>query len=638
LDEYPPVESLLQDDITHNTNRRRKMTDSSILKEKCLPSHYERLACLKNEKLSNFVAMYAELCNPESIFVRTDSKEDAAYIRNKAIEAGEETQLQTEGHTVHFDGMHDQARDKENTRFLVAPGMSLGRGINSIPEKDGIKEINGLLKNIMAGKEMFVLFLCLGPVDSEFSIYAVQLTDSSYVAHSEDILFRPAYDIFSKKQENIEFFRYVHSAGELDGNVSKNVRERRVYVDLLEDTVYSVNTQYAGNTVGLKKLSLRLAIRKAGGEGWLAEHMFVMGVHGRDRRKSYFLGAFPSFCGKTSTCMVEGEKIVGDDIAYLRKREGKVCAVNVERGMFGIIKDVKEKSDPLIWEALTGKGEVIFSNVLVKDGMPRWQGDGRKEPDDGVNFSGNWVNGKKDEKGKKISLSHTNARYTARLENLENCDAELENPNGVEVKGIIYGGRDSNTWPPVFQSFDWAHGVVTIAASLESETTAATLGEAGIRKFNLMANLDFLSIPIAKYVGNHLDFASGLREEPIIFGVNYFLKGEDGQYLTGIEDKRVWLKWMELRVNKEVSAVKTPIGFLPEYDDLKILFREVLSKEYSKKDYLRCFELRVSENLAKIDRIRNIYRDVEDVPEILFEVLKAQEERIKNYELKEMSF
>ncbi len=605
------------------------MTDSSVLKEKCSPSHYERLACLNNEKLSNFVARYAKLCNPESIFVRTDSEKDAAYIRNKAIETGEEAQLQTEGHTVHFDGMHDQARDKENTKFLIAPGMSLGQGINSIPEKDGLEEINGLLKNIMAGKEMFVLFLCLGPVDSEFSIYAVQLTDSSYVAHSEGILFRPAYGIFSKKQADIEFFKFVHSAGELDGKVSKNVRERRVYVDFLEDTVYSVNTQYAGNTVGLKKLSLRLAIRKAGGEGWLAEHMFVMGVHGRDREKSYFLGAFPSFCGKTSTCMVEGEKIVGDDIAYLRKREGKVRAVNVERGIFGIIKDVGEKSDPLIWNALTGKGEVIFSNVLVKDGMPRWQGDGRKEPDDGVNFSGNWVNGKKDEKGERIPLSHTNARYTTRLENLKNRDAELENPNGVEVKGIIYGGRDSNTWPPVFQSFDWAHGVVTIAASLESETTAATLGEAGIRKFNLMANLDFLSIPIAKYIGNHLDFASGLREEPVIFGVNYFLRGEDGEYLTGIEDKRVWLKWMELRVNGKVSTVKTPIGFLPKYDDLKILFMEVLSKDYSKEDYNRCFGLRVSENLAKIDRIRNIYRDVENVPEIVFEVLKAQEERIR---------
>jgi phosphoenolpyruvate carboxykinase (GTP) len=439
--------------------------------------------------------------------------------------------------------------------------------------------------------------------------------------------------MFSNKQADIEFFRYVHSAGELNGNVSKNVRNRRVYVDLLEDTVYSVNTQYAGNTVGLKKLSLRLAIRKADEEGWLAEHMFVMGVHGRDRGKSYFLGAFPSFCGKTSTCMVEGEKIVGDDIAYLQKREGKVYAVNVERGIFGIIKNVEEKSDPLIWEAVTGKGEVIFSNILVKDGMPHWQEDGRKEPDDGVNFSGSWFNGKKDEKGAKIPTSHTNARYTIRLENLKNCDTELESPDGVEVKGIIYGGRDSDTWPPVFQSFDWAHGVVTIAASLESETTAATLGEAGIRKFNLMANLDFLSIPVAKYIGNHLDFASGLRGEPVIFGVNYFLRGEDGGYLTGIKDKRVWLKWMELRVNKEVSAVKTPIGFLPEYDDLKILFTEVLSKDYSKEDYLRCFGLRVSENLAKIGRIRNIYRDVEDVPEIVFDVLKAQEERIKNYEI-----
>lgn len=604
------------------------MESFDILREKCAAGHFEILAGLENEELLKFVEEYTKLANPQSIFVRTDSEEDAGYIRKKAIQSGEELKLAVEGHTVHFDGIHDQARDKKNTKFLVTPDMTLGHGINSISREDGLKEIRSLLKNSMADKEMFVLFLCLGPVNSEFSVYAVQLTDSSYVAHSEDILYRPSYEVFREKQGNLKFLRYVHSAGELEKSVSKNVNDRRIYVDIMRNTVYSVNTQYAGNTVGLKKLALRLAIRKADEEGWLAEHMFVMGVGGPDGRKGYFLGAFPSFCGKTSTCMVKGENILGDDIAYLRKREGKVFAVNVERGIFGIIKDVNGNDDPLIWKSLTAEGEVIFSNVLIDKKTPRWQGDSKDEPREGINFSGEWSSGKKDESGEKIHFSHTNARYTIRIESLKNCDPELENPAGVEVSGIIYGGRESDTLPPVVQSFDWAHGVVTIASSLESETTAATLGKVGERKFNLMANLDFLSIPVGKYIRNHLDFVKGLKKSPVIFGVNYFLKDKNGSYLTGMQDKRVWLKWMELRVNGEVGVIRTPIGFLPEYDDLKMLFKEVLSKDYSKEEYLKCFNLRIPENLAKIDRIVNIYKNMDGIPEILFEVLDAQKSRI----------
>ena len=187
----------------------------------------------------------------------------------------------------------------------------------------------------------------------------------------------------------MEFFKYVHSAGELNGNnASKNVDKRRVYVDFLDNTVYSLNTQYAGNTVGLKKLSLRLAIRKADSEGWLAEHMFLMAIQDQRGRRHYFSGAFPSACGKTSTCMVEGERIVGDDIAYLRKRGSRIYAVNVEQGIFGIIRDVNPEGDPLIWQALTNQGEVIFSNVLINKDRPFWKGDGRVMPDRGRNFSG----------------------------------------------------------------------------------------------------------------------------------------------------------------------------------------------------------------------------------------------------------
>ncbi|MCD6080979.1 MAG: phosphoenolpyruvate carboxykinase (GTP) [Candidatus Omnitrophica bacterium] len=602
-----------------------------IIRTKCTPESFEKLLAVKSPEVVDFVVKYVELCNPDKVFVRSDCEEDASYIRKKAIELGEEKPLKIKGHTVHFDGIFDQARDKGNTKFLVTPEINL-EGLNCINREEGLEEMMTLLKDSMKGKEMYVLFLCLGPVNSEFSIYALQLTDSAYVAHSEDILYRPAYEIF-RNNPDIKFFKYVHSAGELDDRKnSKNIDKRRIYVDFLENTVYSVNTQYAGNTVGLKKPSLRLAIRKASKEGWLAEHMFLMGVKGLEEGepKIYFTGAFPSGCGKTSTCMVEGESIVGDDIAYLRKKDGKVYAVNVERGIFGIIRDVNPVDDPLIWEMLNKEGEVIFSNVLIKDGIPYWQGDGRISPTQGENFSGKWYVGKVDKFGNEIPFAHPNARYTMRLKPLKNVDPELENPQGVEVGGIIYGGRDSDTWPAVFESFDWEQGVITIGAALESETTAATLDRVGERKFNLMANLDFLSIPVGEYIQNHLNFISGLKKTPRIFGVNYFLKDENGRYLTGMHDKRVWLKWMWLRVNNRVDAITAPIGYLPYYQDLRELFSQLLSKNFSEDDYIKIFSIRVSHNLEKIQRIFNIYKGFKNIPDRVFEVLQQQAQRLKS--------
>lgn len=600
-----------------------------VLKNRCDNENFEKLRLLNNPKLYDFIGRFVLLCNPKSIFVRNDSHTDADYIRKKSLELGEEISLKTPGHTAHFDGPKDQARDKKNTKFLVFGNIKFGPDINAIERNEGLAEIDGLLKDIMKDKQMYILFLSLGPIDSVFSIYAVQITDSAYVAHSEDILYRPAYEIFKKRGPDIEFFKYVHSAGELINNVSKNIDKRRIYIDIADSIVYSINTQYAGNTVGLKKLSLRLAIRKADREGWLAEHMFIMKVFGPKNRETYFTGAFPSFCGKTSTCMVEGEAVVGDDIAYLKKLSGTVKAVNVERGIFGIIKDINPKDDLLIWKVLTEPGEVIFSNVLIKDGLPYWQGDQRAIPESGINFSGEWHKDKKDENSQTIPHSHPNARYTIRLKDLKNSDPALEDKEGVEIKGIIYGGRDSDTWPPVFESFDWIHGVVTIGCSLESETTAATIGQVGIRKFNLMANLDFLSIPVGKYIKNHLEFVKELNRPPIIFGVNYFQKDEQGNFITSKQDKRVWLKWMELRVNENVDTISTPIGYLPRYEELKYLFNSVLNRDYSLQDYLTQFTIRVPENIFKMERIYNIYKKIpEGIPDIVFQTLLDQKDRL----------
>jgi len=606
--------------------------DKKLLRDKLGKENYGKLEALKNARLMEFASKYVELFNPDSVFVRTDSKEDAAYIRKRAIELGEEKELAIKGHTIHFDGYFDQARDKENTKYLLRPDEVLGSDIKSVDREEGLEEIYNLFKNSMKGKEMYICFYCLGPTGSDFSISAVQITDSCYVAHSEGMLYRSGYEQFKKLNGSGNFFRAVHSAGELQGAVSKNVDKRRVYIDLENEMVFSVNTQYAGNTVGLKKLSMRLAIRRASEEGWLTEHMFIMGVYGPDKKRiTYFTGSFPSACGKTATAMLEGEKIVGDDIAYLRNIGGKIKTVNVEKGIFGIIQDVSRQNDPTIFEALTTPGEVIFSNILMNEkNITRWLGDGREEPKKGVNFSGEWMPGKKGPDEKAVPYAHKNARYTIRLDALENCDDNLENPDGVEVGGIIYGGRDSDTSAPVAQSFDWTHGIIAQAAAIESETTAATLGQEGVRKFNLMANLDFLSIPIGRYIQNNLDIVEGIKNPPIVFHVNYFLKGKDGKFLNGMKDKHVWVKWMELRVHDNVSAIKTPIGYIPKYEDLKNLFKEVLGKDYTREDYNEQFKTRVPELLAKIDRIKNIYHTkVFDTPHILMKTLDDQKKRLE---------
>ncbi|MDP7162892.1 MAG: phosphoenolpyruvate carboxykinase domain-containing protein, partial [Phycisphaerae bacterium] len=462
----------------------------NILDGKIEADSLAKLEALDNARLHAFVADAVVLCRPNTVKVCNDDPADIAYIRQAAIDNGEETPLAIEGHTIHFDGHQDQGRDKQATKYLVPRGVSLGRSLNAVDRDEGIVEIHEILAGAMEGKEMYVRFFCLGPTNSSFSISCVQITDSAYVSHSDDMLYRSGYQQFKHLGRSGGFFRFLHSAGRLVNNVSADVDKRRIYIDIRDETVYSANTQYAGNTVGFKKLALRLAIRKADREGWLAEHMLIMGVHGPGGRVTYFTGAYPSGCGKTSTAMLPGETIVGDDLAYFRAIDGEVRAVNVESGIFGIIRDVGPQGDPVIYDVLTKPGEVIFSNVLVKDRRPYWVGMGRELPSDGVNYRGQWKTGQKDKDGNEIGSSHWNARYTIRLSDLENLDPRADDPEGVPVGGIVYGGRDSDTAVPVKQSFDWTHGIITLGASLESETTAATLGAAGVRAFNLMSNLD----------------------------------------------------------------------------------------------------------------------------------------------------
>ncbi len=605
---------------------------NDLLKEKLTEEHYKRLTALNNSRMHEFVADAIELTGADSVYVCTDSEADKDYIRQQAIKLGEEIQLQTSGHTCHFDGYHDQARDKARTKYLLPAGSDLGASLNSIEKQAGVEEVRSLLKDSMVGRQMLVLFFCLGPSDSDFSIPCVQITDSPYVAHSEGILYRGGYEQFRKIGDSPEFFRFIHSEGELENAVSKNIDKRRVYIDLEENLVYSVNTQYGGNTIGLKKLALRLAINKASSQGWLAEHMFVLGAHGPGGRVTYFAGAFPSACGKTSTSMLPGQTIIGDDIAYFRKKNGQMRCVNVEKGIFGIIRDVNPKDDPIIYEALTNPYEVIFSNVLIDDKQkPYWLSMGTDLPTEGTNHSGKWHKGKTDDKGNKITASHKNARYCLNIADLSNRDSLIDDPDGVLIGGVVYGGRDSDTWVPVEQAFNWEEGIILKGACLESETTAATLGQEGLRTFNLMSNLDFLSIPLGRYIQNNLDFAEGIENPPLVFSVNYFLKNKkDGKYLNGMADKMIWILWAELRVNGDVDGIETPTGVIPIYEDLARLFKEHLDRNYTKENYIEQFTIRIPENLAKLDRVEKIYTEkVSDTPQVVFDTFDGTRNRLQ---------
>jgi len=593
---------------------------------------YRKLNAISIPKVHEFIAKSADLCNAERIFICSDSEEDKDYIRQQAIATKEETPLNISGHTVHFDGYYDQGRDREATKYLVPKRVHLSKALNQIDRQEGLAEVKGLLRDSMTGRTMIARFLSLGPTDSAFTILGLQCTDSWYVAHSEDLLYRPGYKVFTQSAPDIDFLRVVHSSGKLtESMVSAEHKKKRIYIDYMDNTIYSVNTQYAGNSIGFKKLAFRLAIRKANTEGWLAEHMMLMGVHGPGGRKSYFAGAFPSACGKTSTAMLPGETILGDDIAYVRAVDSVARAVNVEAGIFGIIQDVNPVDDALIFKVLHSPCEIIFSNVLVKDGKPYWLGMGSELPKEGINFSGEWCEGKKDEASNEIPAAHKNARYAVNLREVENCDPELDNPLGVELKGIMYGGRDTKAYVPVQQSFDWQHGIIAYGASLETETTFATVGKEGIPEINMMSIQDFISIPLGKNVRNNLDFGKKLEKPPVIFGVNYFLKDKEGKYVNAPMDKHVWVKWMELRVHCEVDAIQTPTGYIPKYEDLRRLFKEVRGKDYSREDYVKQFSIRVQENMAKIKRVRKFYKkNVTYTPEAVFWVLNQQYERLLN--------
>jgi phosphoenolpyruvate carboxykinase (GTP) len=597
------------------------MSYEMILQSRMSKDNLKKVTELNNPALNEFISTAILKFQPKSVFVSTGTKEDFHYIRTRAIRNGEEIPLLMPGHTVHYDGYQDQGRDPAHTKFCVEDRSTLGSRISAIDRDEGIAEINEIMDGIMRDREMIICFYTLGPAGTDFGLPCVQITDSYYVAHSEDLLYRPGYELFKGQGAEEVFFAFLHSAGALVNGVSRDVDLRRIYIDLEKSFVYSANTQYAGNTVAAKKLSHRLAINKAAREGWLAEHLLISGVPAYEGDKdTYISGAFPSWCGKTSTSMLFN--IVGDDLAHLRKKDGIVYAANVEHGMFGVIKDVNPVDDPYIQAVLSKPGEIIFSNVLDADGRAFWQGMGGVHiPLQGRNHSGEWWQGKKDGNGKVIPVSHANARFCIRLAEIENFDATQV----VPLEGIIYGGRSAKRPVPVSQSYGWVHGVY-YGASIESEPTAATVGAAAAQIIiNPMANAEFISIPLGTYLQNHIQFGKDLKETPEVFYVNYFLRDDDGNFMNTKMDKKVWVRWIERRINRKVDAYATPIGFIPRFEDLPGFFDRELGQTYTREQYEQQFMIRVRQLLEKLDGVEAFYRkETSAVPRQIFAMIDIQ--------------
>ncbi|MEM4745026.1 MAG: phosphoenolpyruvate carboxykinase (GTP) [Ignisphaera sp.] len=591
------------------------------------PRMYERLMKIRDPTLHKWIAEVVSIAKPSSVYIVTGDREDIEYVRKAAIERGEEISTIYPMHTVHFDGPNDLARDRKNTKILISNNSSIPL-ITTYSRELGLREIFELAEGIMSGKEMFVSFYCFGPRDSDFTMYAIQVTDSAYVIHSENILYRPCYDVFVEKAPNIEYVKFFHSSGELNENKwSKNIDKRRIYIDLEEATAYSINTQYAGNSVGLKKLMLRFCVYKGYREGWLCEHMFIVGVRGNSDRVTYFTGAFPAGCGKTSTVFA-ADTVVGDDIAIIKAVDGIAKAVNPEVGMFGIVDGINPEEDPEIYRLLTSpETEVIFANTLLTDDGEVWWRGKPEPPKPGINYAGRWP--PENDNALKIPPSHPNARFTISIRYLDNLDPKIDDPNGVPIHGMIFGGRDYHTLPPVVESFDWIHGIVTMGAILESEKTTAILDGVGEIEFNPFAILDFLSISIGRFLKLHLDFGEKLVTRPRIFNVNYFLKDEEGRFIADKRDKVVWLRWMELRVHRDIDAIETPIGYIPIYGDLAKLFNRHLDKEYPETRYEKEFMLRIDRLIDRIERGWNIYTTIPDTPPIFFEIMKNQKRKLE---------
>ncbi len=611
-----------------------------VFESKMDAEHFARIQRIKNTEVILKIANAIVLCGPDKVFVNTGSEADRQYIRELSIQKGEEAPLPMTDHTIHYDLKEEQGRIIDRTFYIANPNDLVSSLANKISRDEALIDIREKMTGIMAAKVMLVGFYVRGPVGSPVSNPALEISSSTYVLHSAEILYRNAFSDFDSQVEQLgHFFSNIHSEGL---NRPEDLPNARVYMDRSHQTTYSFNCTYAGNTLLMKKGNHRFAVdrsvyEKMGKEA--AEHMFITGITGPGDRITWMTGAAPSGCGKTTSAMA-GDHFVGDDLAQMWIAEdGSIRSINPECGIFGIVEDVNWEGDPKLMECLRNPGtEVIWSNVLIDENdVPQWTGNGEDPPPQkGKSFQGHWERGMVDENGKEIAMSHPNSRCTLSNSALENYSEMNEDPGGVETRIITYSGRDSDTMPPVWVAKDPDQGVV-IGACIVSAATATEVGATGVRR-QPWANAPFIPGSLGEYMEAQFQFFGRDQiapdKQPVMAGLNYFLtdaaRGGTSRKLLGEKrDVKAWMAWLERRAHKEVEAIETPIGYLPKYEDLKDLFNSKIDKEYPEDLYVKQFSLYIDHIIARIDLQIEAYGKEANIPVKLFEVLNEQKEGLQ---------
>lgn len=538
------------------------------------------MSLTKNPNVLKWVDEMIALCQPDQVVWIDGSAEQLAALRKEAIETGEMIELNQEklpGCLYHRTNPNDVARVEDRTFICTRNKEDAGPTNNWCDPQEMYAKLGKLYDGVMKGRTMYVIPYSMGPIGSPLAKVGVEVTDSIYVVLNMNIMTRMGKAAFENLgDESNDFVRGLHSKAQVDP-------ENRYIVHFPEDnTIWSINSAYGGNVLlGKKCFALRIASYQGKMEGWMAEHMLILGVKKPNGEVKYITAAFPSACGKTNLAMLippEGYKAkgyevftVGDDIAWMKQGEdGRLYAINPENGFFGVAPGTNAKSN---FNALAStKKNTIFTNVALNNDTNTvwWEGLDKNPPENATEWKGAKVNGKEFTAGGE-KLAHPNSRFTAPAENCPCISPEFNNPQGVPISAIIFGGRRASTTPLVYQSFDWVHGTY-MGSAVSSETTAAATGAVGVLRHDPMAMKPFIGYNVGDYWNHWLEMGEKLGDKaPKIFNVNWFKQDENGNFIwPGFGDNMRVLDWIIKRCDGEIDAEETAIGYLPKKGDIDV--------------------------------------------------------------------
>ena len=531
----------------------------------------------QNKTVIDWIEEKIALVSPDEVMWIDGSEEQLDALRAKACETGEMTKLNEDllpGCLLHRTKPNDVARVENRTFICAESADQAGPTNNWMDPSEAYKMLYDIARDSYKGRTMYIIPYSMGPVGSPFSKIGVELTDSIYVVLNMAIMTRIGKKVMDTLGDSNDWVRGLHCSCDIDP-------EKRYICQFPQDnTIISVNSAYGGNVLlGKKCFALRIASYQGWKEGWQAEHMLILGLENPKGEVKYICAAFPSACGKTNLAMLippegyrnKGYKIwcVGDDISWIRKGpDGRLYAINPENGFFGVAPGTNEKSNPNALAAT--RKNTIFTNVALNldNNTVWWEGLDKNPPENAIDWQGRPWNGKtSEEKG-----AHPNSRFTAPAVNCPCISSEFENPAGVPISAIVFGGRRAKLAPLVYQSRSWNHGVF-VGSIMASETTAAAAGAVGVVRRDPMAMLPFCGYNMADYWQHWIDIGAGLDEDkaPKIFNVNWFRKDDDGNFLwPGFGDNMRVLEWIIKRCEGKVDADETAIGFVPKAEDINL--------------------------------------------------------------------